>query len=170
MLLRFLELYEEGLLRPLEPVSCFDALAVVQAFRHLQQASHIGKVIIRLPEDSSQHIDIPSSQRDVVLAGSDAAYLLVGGSTGLGASIATWLVEKGARNLVFLSRSSGISPESQTLFKDLEAMGCCVTAIAGRVDNAQDVQKAIESCTIPIRGVFDLAMILDVSHDFEDFE
>lgn len=109
----------------------FDAPAVVQAFRHLQNASHIGKVVVSVSEGSIQRIDAPALQRDVLLRGSDATYLLVGGTTGLGASIATWLVEHGARNLLFLSRSAGISRESQLLFTDLESMGCDDTCQRG---------------------------------------
>jgi hypothetical protein len=42
-------------------------------------------------------------------------------------------------------------------------MGCSVTAVAGSVENKQDIASAIASSRKPLKGVFQLAMILSVS-------
>lgn len=150
-------------MRPLDPVSCFEASEVQQSLRHLQEASHIGKVIVKLPCLGDQAIKVAAPPTKEVILDPNAAYLLVGGSTGLGASIATWLVEKGARKLVFLSRGSGTTEESRSLYKEIESLGCQCTAVAGSVTDVRDIQRAIEHYQMPIKGVFDLAMVLDVS-------
>ena len=93
----------------------------------------------------------------------DAAYLLVGGLGGLGRSLATWMVERGARNLLFLSRSAGVSKESKSMSEELESMGASITMVGGSVDNIQDVNRAVAASTIPIKGVFQLAMLQRVS-------
>ncbi|RYO74154.1 hypothetical protein DL762_010548 [Monosporascus cannonballus] len=90
----------------------------------------------------------------------DSTYLLVGGIGGLGRSIATWVAERGARKLTFLSRNAGQSEISRALFTELESMGCTVTAVAGRVDRMDDVQRAIRESKSSIKGVFQLAMVL----------
>jgi NAD(P)-dependent dehydrogenase (short-subunit alcohol dehydrogenase family) len=81
---------------------------------------------------------------------------------GLGRSLATWLVERGARYLTLLSRSAGISEQSKSLVKELESMGCSVEAVAGDVSNMQDVNRALLISERPIKGVLQLAMVLAV--------
>lgn len=91
----------------------------------------------------------------------DATYLLVGGVRGLGRSIATWLVTRGARSLIIFSRSAGTDPESKAFTRQLESMGCSISVVAGNVSDMDDVQRAIQSAEKPIRGVFQLAMVLN---------
>ena len=93
----------------------------------------------------------------------DSTYVLVGGTGGLGRSIATWLAENGAKDLTFLSRSAGLDEKSKSLFSELRNMGCDAHAVAGSVDNMHDVEKAISISGRPVKGVFHLAMVLKVS-------
>ncbi|OJI89152.1 hypothetical protein ASPTUDRAFT_134297 [Aspergillus tubingensis CBS 134.48] len=158
MLTRLNGLMKLGL-QPITPITTFSGEDSGQAFRYLQQGTHIGKVVLSMPEDTSS---IPSSlsPRRISFDGT-ATYLLAGGLGGLGRSLAIWLVESGARHLTFLSRSAGISEQSKQLFQELKAMGCSVHAVAGGVDKMDDVKKAISLSKAPIKGVFQLAMVLD---------
>jgi hypothetical protein len=160
LLAKYVEMYEQGLLRLPDPVSYFEAEDVEQAFRHLQNGAHIGKVVVTMPDDPSTIKSLPAT-RSVTLD-PEAAYLLVG-TKGLGSSMATWLVEQGARNLTLFSRSAGISPESKALLRELQAMGCSVTAVSGSVENKEDVDAAVSSSGKPVKGVFQLAMVVNVS-------
>jgi len=113
-----------------------------------------------MPQDTS---GLPSLPRPSPLQlKSDASYLLTGGLGGLGKVIATWLVERGARSLVFLSRSAGKTPEDQEFFCELESSGCSVTAVAGKAESMEDVEKAISQAPQRIAGVLHLAMVLRV--------
>ena len=154
-------MYEQGRLRLPHPISSFAADEVEQAFRHLQNAGHIGKVVVNMPNDPASINSVPLT-RSVTLD-PEATYLLVGGAKGLGASLSSWLVEHGARNLTFLSRSSGTTPESKALFEELRAMGCSVNAVVGSVENKEGILAAVLSSGKAIRGVFQLAMVMNVS-------
>ncbi|ROV97139.1 hypothetical protein VMCG_07466 [Cytospora schulzeri] len=90
----------------------------------------------------------------------EATYILIGGTGGLGRSIATWMVEHGATDLTFLSRHAGTDKTSKALFSELQAMGCSVHAVAGSVESTTDVKKAISVSNKPVKGVFHLAMVL----------
>ncbi|KAF2179540.1 KR-domain-containing protein, partial [Zopfia rhizophila CBS 207.26] len=90
----------------------------------------------------------------------DHSYLLTGGLGGLGRSVASWMLEKGAHNLIFLPCSAGKTDIDQQYFREIESMGCEVTAIAGKADNKSDIQQVIQKATKPIKGVFHLAMVL----------
>lgn len=110
--------------------------------------------------DVSEPDSVDTKQLSQVSFKPDATYLLVGGVRGLGMSIATWAVTRGARDLVILSRSAGVDPDSKAFTRELESMGCSVSVVAGSVSSTDDVQRAVEAARFPIRGVFQLAMVL----------
>jgi NAD(P)-dependent dehydrogenase (short-subunit alcohol dehydrogenase family) len=94
----------------------------------------------------------------------DGAYLLVGGLGGLGRAVAQWMVENGARTLVFLSRTAGVGDNNSKFVYDLELQGCQSLLIQGDVANLADVKRAVTACGKPINGVIHMAMLMKVSH------
>ncbi|KAL3417435.1 polyketide synthase [Phlyctema vagabunda] len=151
-------LYEQGHIKPISPITAFEGSNVEDAFRYMQQGVHIGKIVVRIPEDEAQ-LPVTPVPRDLQLR-SDVSYLLAGGLGGLGTAISTWFVECGAKHIVYITRSGGKSPEDQAFFHELAIQGCSVQAIQGDVTVLEDVQNAIRSATKPIAGVLDLAMVL----------
>lgn len=93
----------------------------------------------------------------------EVSYLLVGGFGGLGHSIATWMVEHGARNLLFLSRTASNVGNDAFIAELRGYPGCTVTTVSGDVSKYEDVSKAIESAPAPIAGVMQLSLVLRVS-------
>lgn len=123
----------------------------------MQKGVHIGKVLVQMPT-SFESIQVTAASKSLQL-NSEKTYLLVGGLGGLGRAISTWMVERGARNFVYLSRSVGSS--KHTLFiKELEYQGCSVHAIAGSVANMEDVQRAVSISPTQIGGVLQMSMVL----------
>lgn len=147
---------------PIRPLLTYEAGHASEAFQTLQNGYHIGKVVLKMPQDDSSVFDV----RPTSLLGLDpgGSYLLAGGLGGLGRSIATWMVEHGARSLVFLSRNAGLNESDQIFFQELVSMGCAVSAAAGMTHKMEDVKKAISSAPNPIKGVIQLAMVLRVCH------
>ena len=126
----------------------------------MQSAMHIGKIAIKFPEDSKDLQAIMPKPTPVFR--SDRSYLLVGGLGGLGRAVATWMVEHGARHLIFMSRSAREGTETQDLLDDLRSQDCQVTLIAGSVGSMADVQIAVDIAPKPIAGVINMAMVLKV--------
>ncbi|KAF6792038.1 Lovastatin nonaketide synthase 2 [Colletotrichum sojae] len=90
----------------------------------------------------------------------DAAYLLVGGMGGLGRSVATWMIEHGARDLVFLSRSAA-SNQYDDFVSELESYpGATITRVSGDVSKQEDVIAAIRQSPKPVAGVLQLSLVL----------
>lgn len=93
---------------------------------------------------------------------SDASYLLVGGLGGLGRVISTWMVENGARSILFLSRSAKEGPETSPFFDELRARGCEVFPFAGSVTNLSDVEAAVKQATKPVAGIMQMSAVMRV--------
>ncbi len=156
--------YEQGHIKPIAPVKYFDAAHVEDAMRYMQKGSHIGKIVVTFPEDPME-LEATTHSRDLVLR-PDVSYLSIGGLGGLGRSIASWMVEKGARHLIFFSRSAGTVTSEDPYIKELAARGCSVQTFSGSVSNLSDVKSVVSSAAKPIAGVLQASMVLSVSNTF----
>jgi hypothetical protein len=125
-----MEMYEADQIKPIQPITFFDAESIEEAFRFLQKGLHVGKVVVRMPEDPESLPSVPVPIPTVFR--SEVSYLLTGGLGGLGQVIATWMVERGAKNLVFLSRSAENINVHGAFFNELKALGCSVQAFPPR--------------------------------------
>ncbi|KAL4772444.1 hypothetical protein BDW60DRAFT_216463 [Aspergillus nidulans var. acristatus] len=155
---QFETLTAENELVPIRPVRVYEAADVVDAFRYMQQGIHMGKILIKMPEDPSSLFVSPGNSPFSFRP--DASYLLVGGLGGLGHSVSTWMVEKGARHLVYLSRSAGLSEKDQAFVRELEEQGCQAICVPGDVSAIADVKAAVSKCSQPLAGVMQMAGFL----------
>ena len=151
------EQYLKGNFKPITPITTFDAENVKDAFRLMQKGSHIGKIVIKFPQDNrlllTPTVPVPEFRREV-------SYLLVGGLGGLGRAVASWMVSHGARSLMFLSRSAGKSKEDQTFLEELNVMGCSTQCFPCDAANPVAVKTAIDQASLPIAGAMQMAMVL----------
>ena len=138
----------------------FDAIRIVDAFKYMQKGQHIGKIVVTMPK-SPQELSVTAVKQDFHLR-PEKSYLLVGGLGGLGRAISTWMVERGARNLIFLSRSAGQTKSDKKFFCELETQGCLVQAFCGSVTRLEDVQNAVQNTVAPLAGVLHMSMVLKV--------
>ena len=76
--------------------------------------------------------------------------------------ISTWMVENGARSILFLSRSAKEGPGTTPFFDELRALGCEVLTFAGSVTNITDVRAAMKQTTRPIAGIMQMSAVLRV--------
>lgn len=108
---------------------------------------------------------IPEAPRDHQFS-ADESFVLSGGLGGIGRSIANWMVERGARNLIFLSRSGSNSAAAQATVDDLTAKHCQVKVFACDVSDREGLSRVIQECKAtmpPINGCVQGAMVLQVS-------
>ncbi len=82
-----------------------------KAFRHLSSGQSIGKVLIKIRDEELFEKTTLNSKPVKIMANtkswfdSNKVYILVGGLGGLGLEVAYWMVTRGARKLVLVSRS-----------------------------------------------------------------
>ena len=95
-----------------------------------------------------------------------ASYLLAGGLGGLGRSIARWLVNHGAKNLIFISRSGAASPEARALIDSLDSSNIRTCILRCDISDSLEVSDLL-STTLqtfpPIKGVIQGTMTLNDS-------
>lgn len=146
-----LQEFEAGQLRPL-PLRAFPIQQVVEAFRYMAQARHIGKVVVTQPStwpEASVH--------------AEATYLVTGGLGGLGLVTARSLVESGAKHLVLVGRSQPSAHASQQIDAWREA-GVNVVVAQADVTRKEDLQQLLDRIAAempPLRGIIHAAGVID---------
>lgn len=92
----------------------------------------------------------------------DGAYLLVGCLGGLGRSLTAYMLSRGCKDFVFLSRSGTDKPEAAAVVENLETAGASVEIFRVDASDEAAVADAVVSITSrrPIRGVIHAAMVL----------
>ncbi|EPE33257.1 NAD(P)-binding Rossmann-fold containing protein [Glarea lozoyensis ATCC 20868] len=164
------ELLREGHIKPINPRKVFEYTEAEEAFRYMQKGIHIGKVLVKMPEPG-EHINTRPLMTKIALH-EHKTFILIGGLGGLGRAISTWMIERGARHFIYLSRSAG-SEKDLPFIQELEAQKCSIQTIAGSVANMADVKRAIAAAKSPIGGILQMSMVLRdqlfAEHDFEDW-
>jgi acyl transferase domain-containing protein/NADPH:quinone reductase-like Zn-dependent oxidoreductase/ubiquinone/menaquinone biosynthesis C-methylase UbiE/acyl carrier protein len=160
LLQEVLQLFETGHLHPL-PHRVFPISEAVQAFRHVAQARHIGKVVLAVHE---QQVWVePHRDQDLAFP-AEATYLITGGLGGFGLAVAQWLVDRGARHLVLMGRQGAASEEAQQAVARFENQGAGVVVARGDVAHEAEVAQVlqdIQRSLPPLRGIVHAAMVLD---------
>lgn len=138
--------FQSGLLHPL-PQTCFPANQAIEAFRFMQRAQQIGKIVV-----TQSHSTEP-------LIRSDGTYLITGGYGGVGLQVARWLIEQGATHLILVGRAP--SSAAQTAIWALQQRAS-VEIVQADIADREQVAALLASpdCSL-LRGIIHAAGILD---------
>lgn len=158
-----MEYYREGSITPIVLAGVYPPSATIDAMRHMQPGSHIGKIAIAIRNERTGNLQVENVapvNNDSNMFDPAASYLLAGGLGGLGRSVSVWMAQRGARYITFMSRHAGDSASDMDHVRRLESMGCFVQLARGSVANAKDVADAIIGAPKPLKGVMQLSMVL----------
>jgi NADPH:quinone reductase-like Zn-dependent oxidoreductase/acyl carrier protein/short-subunit dehydrogenase/SAM-dependent methyltransferase len=164
-----MSLFDSGSLRPM-PYRSFPATRIQDAFRYMQQSRQIGKIVISfengngIPAEEIEQLDTQDEELKCIPT---ASYLVTGGLSGFGLKTACWLVEKGARSLILISRSAEIrDDDAKKTIRALQDKGVSVYIRACDVSDKialstliAEVQREVSS----LKGIIHAAMVLDDS-------
>ncbi|WP_245291670.1 type I polyketide synthase [Methylosinus sp. R-45379] len=132
------------------PFMAYPITEAKTAFRCMQQARHIGKIVLTVPE-------APKPRRD-------RSYLVTGGLGALGLRMAEFLAQQGAGRLVLTSRRPPDDSAKETIAAIMSQYDCRVDAITADVGDEASLRALLEGIRRdgpPLGGVFHLAGVLD---------
>jgi myxalamid-type polyketide synthase MxaB len=147
--------FTQGKLKLL-PQKVFPIQEVVSAFRYMQRAEHIGKIVVSQPKGIASAAHSGSFRED-------SSYMITGGLGDLGLLVARWMVECGARHLVLVGRSA-VKPAVRSQLDQLELSGARVVVAQADVSNYEQVAQLLASVmqsSPPLRGIVHAAGVLD---------
>ncbi|EEY14055.1 fatty acid synthase S-acetyltransferase [Verticillium alfalfae VaMs.102] len=155
------KLVRDGKVRSLATSMDYGISAVDAAFKALQSGPVFGKVVV-VPQADEMVMATQSKTVDALLQ-AQATYVLIGGTGGLGRSMARWMVAHGARNLVLLSRRGSITDNVRVLIEEASARGANIAVRSCDVADKASVDRLF-TCQLdglpPVRGVIHGAMVL----------
>nr|WP_226857330.1 SDR family NAD(P)-dependent oxidoreductase [Acidithiobacillus concretivorus] len=154
--------FEAGDFFPL-PATHFPAARVTDAFRHMQQARQIGKVVVEMAAPYLPHAPRSEAILRIQLNG-EAAYLVTGGLGGFGLATAQRLAERGAKKLVLVSRSGQPESAADLILNDLRSQGVQVHTWSCDVREVSQVQALIQRITRevgPLHGIIHAAAVIE---------
>ena len=140
------------------PYRVFPGEIIADAFRHMQRAAHVGKIVVTpaLTETAA-----PESVFQLPVR-ADGLHIVIGGTRGFGLATAEWLANKGARHLVLVSRTGRISDDA---IAQVEALRQQVDVEIAAID-VTDASKLGDfirrvNAKRSVAGIVHAAMVLD---------
>ncbi len=134
------------------PIKTFSIQQTTQAFRHMQQAKHIGKVVLTLPTIQPSEVSINSN----------SCYLITGGLGALGLQVAQWIVAQGGRHIALTGRRAP-TDSAQLAIEQLENSGAKVSILLGDISAEKDVETIFQQLEKlpPLKGIVHAAGVLE---------
>ncbi|MEP6917652.1 MAG: type I polyketide synthase, partial [Acidobacteriota bacterium] len=142
--------FKAGEFTPL-PRRVYSIAEAASAFRFMAQAKHVGKVVLSIRPHEERRIR------------SDATYMVTGGFSGLGLTVAGWLKDQGARRLALVGRTGPDRPGAAAAIAQLEAAGVEVLAFKADVGQPDDMTRVFDALRngAQLRGIIHAAGVLD---------
>ncbi|PYI08361.1 hypothetical protein BO78DRAFT_364974 [Aspergillus sclerotiicarbonarius CBS 121057] len=156
-----LDLFRQGVFHVARPLQVLPVSDVHRAFATLADGKTSGKTVIEITPEAVVPTII--TRKPTYFFPTDATYVLAGGFGGIGRSIARWMADRGARNLLILSRSGPKTPEAARLVDDLRGAGINIQAPACDITDVDSLQRVLDDCCQtmpPIRGCIQASMVL----------
>ncbi|KAI1101229.1 hypothetical protein F4804DRAFT_16950 [Jackrogersella minutella] len=160
------KLMRYGKIRPISPVTVFPISEVESAFKTLHGAKTHGKLVV-VPH-AHDVVKATPPKKPAQLLKADATYILIGGTGGLGRSMARWMVSRGARHLVLVSRSGSATGKVKELIDEAVTSDAEIVVRRADVANRSSVEELINHGLAglpPVRGVIHGAMVLRMTYD-----
>ncbi|KAI2601905.1 putative polyketide synthase [Hypoxylon sp. NC1633] len=146
-----------------------------EQYATIMEASELPSALNRLREVPDEDLvinlekpftaNVPDQTHSPML-NATATHLVAGAFGGLGRAIVRWLVARGARNLILLSRSGPRAKEAQELLSELLTKNVKIEAPRCDVTNQSMLRSVLESCSAqlpPIKGCILAASVMTES-------
>ncbi|KAJ5730275.1 Acyl transferase/acyl hydrolase/lysophospholipase [Penicillium malachiteum] len=156
-----LALHVSGKICQVRPFTVMNFSQIQDGVESSQSSEGVGKIVF-VP-DPSNIISVVPDPLPAYQFDDQASYILAGGLGGIGRGLARWMASRGAKNLIFLSRSGRITEPVEEMIANLKTIGCRSHVFTCDVSDADRVRAVVEECSAslpPIKGCVQGSMVL----------
>lgn len=159
-------LFWEGRLAKIQDVETLPFSRAHEAINELHAADSNSKKFVVVPRTDDLVLAPPHpALASTSTLKADASYIIVGGTGGLGRSMARWMVQNGARHIVLLSRRATVTPTVQALMDEAKGTGAHIFVQQCDVTDEISVSALLNwvsnvASLPPVCGVIHSAMVL----------
>ena len=177
-----INLLADGTLYLPKPFKVLGISEVEDGFRLLQSGKFFGKIVVEMRSDDLVRVNFENELRrhwlnivqvnlkkEAYRFSENFTYLIAGGLGGLGRSIARWMVHRGAKFLILLSRSGLKAEAAKEVVQELRFAGAHVETPACDISDAESLSAVLRDCATrapPVKGCIQASMVLRVSDDY----
>ncbi|XP_036138949.1 fatty acid synthase-like [Monomorium pharaonis] len=152
---------KNGTIKPIQ-VKVFPKTDIEEAFRYMASGKHIGKIIINIRE-RNKPLDEPIIAYRRYYCLKNKSYIILGGLGGFGLELTDWLIFRGARNIVLVSRSGIKNGYQRMKIRLWESYGVNVLIIknidVADPEGCEYLLRTVES-KAPVDAIFNLGVVL----------
>lgn len=156
---------KNGAVRPL-PSTVFSEQQLEQGFRFMATGKHIGKVLLKIRDEEPKKHVLPMPKIVAAIPRTymnpEKSYVLVGGLGGFGLELANWMIARGAKVIVLVSRSGMRTGYQALCVRRWRENGIKIIISTADVTTLSGAERLIEECNrlAPVGGIFNLAAVL----------
>jgi len=144
LLAKILQLFDQGIFRAVEPVTVMPMTDIEGAFRKIQSRSHVGKLVLEAGKDTM--VKATLSPLKLTHLDPNGTYVVAGGLGSLGRPICRFIANRGAKNVLILSRRS-LDAEARTFLQgEVESLGTRVMVLQCDITDSRQVTDAVLRC------------------------
>ncbi|XP_018311182.1 fatty acid synthase [Mycetomoellerius zeteki] len=151
----------DGTIKPIQ-AKIFLKTDIEEAFRYMASGKHIGKIIINIHEkDEPLDKHIFACRRYYCLR--DRSYIILGGLGGFGLELTDWLIFRGAKNIVLISRNGIKNGYQRMKIRLWKSYGVKVLIIKNiDVADLKDCEYLLRTAEkeAPVDAIFNLGVVL----------
>jgi acyl transferase domain-containing protein/NADPH:quinone reductase-like Zn-dependent oxidoreductase/acyl carrier protein len=143
---------------PLLPSSVVPLPEAVDAFKQLASGDHIGRIVLAFPP-AGHRLRVHAPTRESVVR-NGGAYIVTGGTRGLGLEAVRWLAANGAGRVVIGGRGN-LAPEAGDVLRAVGETGCAVEVVRGDIADPDTADRLVAAAGEDLRGILHTAVVLD---------
>jgi NADPH:quinone reductase-like Zn-dependent oxidoreductase/NAD(P)-dependent dehydrogenase (short-subunit alcohol dehydrogenase family)/SAM-dependent methyltransferase len=170
-----LSMVDQGMLKPVYPVTTFDMSCIEQAFSLMAERKHMGKLVLLADEKTLVQATRPKAP--VLRLQREGTYIIGGGLGDIGKKIGRFLAEKGAGHIVALTRRDADSVAQQPAIVEfievIDSLGGALHIVQCDIADETSTRNAAAQLAKlslpPVRGIIQSATVLR-DHPWEYME
>ncbi|XP_036142639.1 fatty acid synthase-like [Monomorium pharaonis] len=148
-------------IKPIQ-VKVFPKTGIEEAFRYMASGKHMGKIIINIQE-TNKPLNEPIIAYRRYYCLKNKSYIILGGLGGFGLELTDWLIFRGARNIVLVSRTGIKNGYQRMKIRLWESYGVNVLIIKNiDVADPEDCEYLLRTVEneAPVDAIFNLGVVL----------